>query len=270
MNTRRGYPLVIAPRFQLPADWARRLLVSAGIDRREGTFVPQSPWRRPSSEELSALAAPALAPDPDGAVSLFCLPLHLMQRWWGLLSRAEESGEDLLAGFPPFASEVRDFLAYKGLDVSAGAVFDLVVNEAGVAAAHWAQRGAQGAGLGLNLPSGVWGVVNMSAESVSILLVNVTPQEMLAALPGDSADGPPSTPGELASRYLSLRGDQPVLRLSLAPGEGVRLPAHETIVGRCTLDQEDPDVTLLIRGVARTHKGPRERVRRAVPLAVLA
>jgi hypothetical protein len=261
MNTRTIYRWAVAPRFHLPIDWPRRLLLSDGVERREGLFFPRLPWRPPTPEELARLTVPPGAPpiDPERALSLFGLPRHLMRGWSDLLT--QELGGDRRDGFARFASEVCDFLTFKGLEVSAGAV-DLVVCAAGQAATHWDGEGRHGAGLGLSLPSWVWGVINLGEEPASLVAVAATPDEMRAALPDHSPEE------EMARRFLACRSEQPVVRLSLARGEGVRLPAAGLIVGGCTLGCDGPDVLLLLRQVTRPSRPDRGTGRRAVPLPV--
>jgi hypothetical protein len=138
---------------------------------------------------------------------LLVLPAHLRTAFWDLLARAPEFGAVPPEGFGTFVADTARFLAFKQLPVPAGAVFDLVVTRPGPAPSL--------------ATAALWGLINLGEGAASVVFLNVPAGEVPAA-------------------------DYPPVRLQLAPGEGVRVPAGILIgMGECERDQ--PDVLLLIR-----------------------
>jgi hypothetical protein len=263
MNLTRGYSLVVAPFFHLPVDWSGRLLVGAGVEEEQGRFVPRPPWRAPTAAELAALSPDLVEPqreDFERCLCLFALPLHLQSVWWDLLENTQVTGPARLDGFDAFVREVAGLLAFKGLAVPDGALFDLVASKPGQRSIRYSAGGAWPEGLAFDLsprtpwPLGqqrrqarLWGGINLGDEAVSVVLVNLSAQQTLDQLAERCADLPPAaTLGELAERFLSHIPDYPPLRLRVEPGEGYRLPAGGILVDACTLDMEGPAALLLI------------------------
>ena len=262
MNLTHGYRLVVAPFFHQSIDWPSRLLVSGGIEKEQGLFVPRSPWRAPTAAEMAALSPdPAAAPreDFERCLCLFALPLHLQSAWWDLVEKALAAGTGRLEGFDAFVREVVGLLAFKGLAVPDGALFDLVASKPGQRSIRWNAGGARPEGLAFDLspqaawPLGqkrrqarLWGGINLGDEAVSVVLVNLTAGQIHDQLAQRCAGLPPAaTLGELAERFLTSLPDYPPVRLRVEPGEGYRLPAGGILVDACTLDLEGPAALLL-------------------------
>jgi hypothetical protein len=202
---------VAAPYFHLDIDWSARLSLGAGVESTPQGPVARPPWRPASAEELVALVLDPTRPitreELSGCLCLFVVPVHLRSGFWDLLARATESGAVPAEGFGAFVAETARFLAFKQLPVPAGAVFDLVVTRPGPA-----PRLATTA---------LWGLINLGEDPASVVFLSAPVGEIPAA-------------------------DYPPVRLSLGPGEGVRIPAG-ILLGTDGFEREQPDVLLLIR-----------------------
>ena len=156
--------------------------------------------------------------------------------------------------------EVVGLLAFKGLAVPDGALFDLVASKPEQRSIRWNAGGARPEGLAFDLsprtawPLGrgrrqarLWGGINLGDEAVSVVLVNLAAGQIHDQLAQRSAGLPPAaTLGELAERFLTSVPDYPPVRLRVEPGEGYCLPAGGIVVDACTPDMEGPAVLLLI------------------------
>jgi hypothetical protein len=245
MNLLPGYPLVVAPFFHLNADWPARLLVSAGVAKEQGRFVPRPPWRAPTADEMAVLVpdfVPANQEELDGGLSLFALPEHLQSTWWDIVARS-------LQGFDAFVRDVAELLAFKGLAVPEGAHFDLVASKPGQPSLGWNAAGTRPEGLAFDQSreGRVWGGINLGDEAVSVVLVNLAAKQMHDLLAGRFPDVPAAANlDELGERFLTHLPDYPPVRLCIEPGEGYRLPAG-ILVDACTLDATEPALLLMIR-----------------------
>src|SRR5262245_18143312 len=262
MNLRHGHPLVVAPFFHQPIDWPSRLLVSGGVEAEQGRFVARPPWRAPTAAEMAVLSpnsAAAHREDFERCLCLFALPLHLQSAWWDLVAKAQAAGTARLESFDTFVGEVAGLLAFKGLAVPDGALFDLVASKPGQGSIRWNAGGARPEGLAFDLspqtswPLGqerrharLWGGINLGDEAVSVVLLNLAAGQIHDQLAQRCAGLPPAaTMGELADRFLTSLPDYPPVRLRVEPGEGYRLPAGGILVDACTLDLEGPAALLL-------------------------
>jgi hypothetical protein len=253
VTLRPGCRLVVAPSFHLPVDWPRRVLLGPGVEREGDGHVARPGWRPPDAAELALLlpgpATPIERRRLRDHLCLFRLPRHLLSAWWRVAEGADEGGR--LPGLDAFVADVAEFLAFKGLPVPEGAVFDLLVSAPGLRSVRRDGRPglafnvAAATPLPLAEEAGLWGAINLGDEAAALLFVNLTAPDLLAALE-DGGAGPPGTLGELAERFLTLRPDYPVVRLAVEPGEGVRFPAGGLLVDFCTLGRREPDVLLLV------------------------
>jgi hypothetical protein len=265
MNLQPGYRFVVAPLFELPADWPVRLMVGAGVDETDGRFFARDSWRPPTPDELRLLVR-----TPDGAtppedleacICLFRLPAHLRSEWWNVLARASGSlGEGHLPGFESFVSRVGEFLDFKGLPAREGARCDVVVSNPGQRFVHWApdpsrpgaMRGKPAPGAGRRSAEEqrwprLWGGINLGDEETSVVLINLPCRQLDAMLRRRYPDQPPpATVGDRSGHFLRSCSDYPPVRLMLGPGEGCRLPQGGLILGGCLRGKQDPDVLLLI------------------------
>jgi hypothetical protein len=265
-----GCRFIVAPHFHLPADWPRRLLLGPGVEERNGHFFPLHSWRVPTSDELSRLVWTSDGPTPeeelDGCVCLYQLPGHLHSEWWKLLAQSAGGAEHgRLPGFESFASRMAEFLAFKSIPVPEGARCDVVVTGSGQRLVDGGSETTGPAGLKCNLAPWVswpwseeqnlprlWGGVNLGDEETSVVLVNLSCQQLAAVLHSRFPDQPaPATVGELVGQFLHFCADYPLVRLILGPGEGYRLPRGGLIVGSYLEGKQEPDVLLLI-----THEPP--------------
>ena len=262
MNLMPGHWLAVAPFFHQSIDWPGRLLVSSGVEEEQRRFVPRPPWRAPTAAEMAVLSpdpGPAHREDFERCLCLFALPLHLQSAWWDLVEKALAVGAGRLEGFDAFVREVVGLLAFKGLAVPDGALFDLVASKPGQRSIRWNAGGARPEGLAFDLspqtawPLGqkrrqarLWGGINLGDEAVWLVLVNLTAGQIQDQLAQRCAGLPPAaTLGELAERFLTSLPDYPPVRLRVEPGEGYRLPAGGILVDACTLDLEGPAALLL-------------------------
>lgn len=263
MTLRPGCRVAAAPAFHLPIDRAGRLLLGTGTEREGQAFFPKPDWRPPDDREWSLLVSDP--PPPQNLADYLCLcqlPRHLLAAWERLLEQAGQTETARLDGFDHFVADVAAFLAFKGLPVPEGAVFDLLVSAPGQRSVAWA--GGQ-LGLAFNLPddssstsvsathrAGLWGGFNLGDEATSLLFINLPPRALLAEIgcgPWDRASS--RTLAELAEQFFTLRPDYPPVLLRIQPGEGFRLPADGLLVAGCTLHKNDPDLVLLVRTPTR-------------------
>jgi hypothetical protein len=263
MNLTHGHPLVVAPFFHQSVNWPSRLLVSGGVEEEQGRFVPRPPWRAPTAAELTVLSPDSTAAhreEFERCLCLFVLPLHLQSAWWDLVENAQAARTGRLEGFDTFVGEVAGLLAFKGLAVPDGALFDLVASKPGQRSIRYSAGGAWPEGLAFDLspqtawPLGekrrhprLWGGINLGDEAISVVLVNLAAGQIHEQLAQRRAGLPPAaTLGELAERFLTSLPEYPPVRLRVEPGEGYRLPVGGILVDACTLDMEGPAALLLI------------------------
>jgi hypothetical protein len=260
-----GCRFVVAPHFHLPADWARRLLVGAGINEVDGSFFAHPSWRPPTAEELAVLVEPGAeatpAVDLETCVCLFHLAGHIQSGWWHLLEQAAGVLADgRIPGFETFVSQVVDFLAFKNLAVPEGARCDVVVSNSGGNSFSARPEVDRPVGLHCTLApwtpwpgaedfgcQRLWGVINLGEEPTSVVLINLPCRHLDAELRRLYPDQPlPATVGGLVGQFLRCRSDYASLRLILGPGEGCRLPRGGLILDSYLGDKQEPDVLLLI------------------------
>jgi hypothetical protein len=265
MNLQPGCRLAVAPRFHLPADWTRRLLLGAGVTESEGHFFPEPSWRPPQTNELPLLARgpeePTSPTELAACVCLFQLAGHLRSAWWDLLEQAAEAlGDGPLPGFPSFADRVGAFLDFKGIPLPDEARCDVVVSNPGQQLVRWGPAAFRPAGLVATLapatpwPEGefqrgprLWGAINLGDAETSLVLINLSCPQLAVELGRRFADQPaPRSVGELAERFLRSCPDYPPLRLILGPGEGCRFPVDGMIFSSHRGDKQEPDVLLWI------------------------
>lgn len=258
MTLMPGFKFMVAPRFHVSGEWSSRLLIGSGVEVVNGVFVPRPEWRAPVAEELAMLLADESMHESSAAtqncVSLFRLPEHLGSDWWSLLeSSAGVIGDGRLPGFDSFASDVTEFLAFKGLTLPEGARLSVVVttadersrNNGGVlgvshtlAARPWADEASN---------YGPWGAINLGDEDSAVALINLSVGQMAEVLRGEFPDDPlPMTAGELAAHFLRSYPDYPAVLMTLAPGQGYRLPHRMTVLHGHHSDKSDSSVLLSI------------------------
>jgi hypothetical protein len=152
-------------------------------------------------------------------------------------------GGGRLPGFETFVNQVVEFLAFKGLPIPEGArceavVSDPVTSRPGELRCHLA-AGAER----------LWGGINLGEEETSVVMINLSRQQLEAELRRRFPDDVPPVPAaELAGQFLRRCSDYPAVRLILGPGDGYRLPQGGLILGGYREGKGEPDVMLLIWG----------------------
>ncbi|MFO0877971.1 MAG: hypothetical protein U0840_11510 [Gemmataceae bacterium] len=214
MMLQPGFRLAVAPFFHLDTPWAESLALGVAEPTIEG-LAALPPWREATPEERALLVLDPAQPAPReilaSCLSLFGVPGHLRSTFWTLLEQSQGTGQIDPAAFDGFAAKVAAFLAFKQLPVPAGAHFELVIRQA--------------EGNVILADSSLWGLINLGEDATSVVFLN---------LPAEQLPGP----------------TYPPIRLRLAPGQAVRLPAGmQLVVGG--LEREQPDVLLQIRLPAR-------------------
>jgi hypothetical protein len=260
-----GCTFAVAPHFELPIDWQRRLLIGTGVEKCNGSFFPRGPWRPPDAEALSRLVTGEAASNTfDGRVDVFKLPAHLCAQWWQVLERVGDDSAEAgrLPGYEAFLRQLGDLLAFKNLPIDEPANCDVVVSRPGQRSVRWDAAGGRALGLGCTVPPDtpwtllksqslwrprLWGAVNLGEEATSFVLVNLPCRIMAEVLCGDFPDrASPATLGALIEQFLCAYPDVPVVRLTLNPSEGLRLPCDAMVVDGFPQDKREPDVLLLI------------------------
>ena len=188
-----GFGLVVAPFFQLDVNWQERLTSGAGVEQTSLGLIPRSPWRAAEAEDLGVLIAspPCASEHKNDCLCLFNVPLHLRSSFWKVLARAHASGAIAAEDFNSWSAKVASFLAFKELCLPAGAVFELVMNTPGQTL--------------LRAAPSLWGLILLSEDNAGVIFLNIP-----------------------ASDVPDL--EYPPLRLELAPGEGLRVPAGYALV----------------------------------------
>jgi hypothetical protein len=265
MTLQPGCRFVVAPHFQLLADWPQRLQIGAGVEEVDGSFIPRPSWRRPTTDELAILlrtsAEPMSPEEQDTCACLFQLPRHLQSVWWHLLERAAGVlGDGRLPGFEAFVCQLTEYLAFKGFPVPEGACCDAVVSKPGQPLVHGGPDAKRPLGLpGRPAPwapgagaeelgcQQLWAVINLGDEHTSVVLVNLPYRHLEMELRRRFPDQPsPAAFGELVAQFLRSCPDYPMVRLILGPAEGCRLPRGGGIWVDPFADEQETNVVLLI------------------------
>jgi hypothetical protein len=233
MKLRPGCRFILAPHFHLTGDVQQRLLLGPGVQERDGRFLPIAAWRPPTADELAMLlpmgGAPEALPALDTAIALFQLPAHICAAWWQLLEESAQTlAEGRIDGFERFASQVGEFLAFKGLPVPAGARCAVVVRT-----------------LQHSWPR-LWACINLGDEEAAVVLLNLTCAQLDAEVRHRFPDQQTAAGGELIARFLRCCADYPTVRLMLAPGQGFLLPPDGVVLDHYAADKSEPDVLMLI------------------------
>lgn len=235
-----GCRFMDAPHFPPGAAWEQRLHIgSAAVN--DGQLYSAGTWRPPTHTELACLL-PEATTAPDAAVRVFPLPAHLRAAGWNVLEQVATS--EAASGFDAYLVQVSEFLAFKGLALPAGARGDLVLRDPARERTplRWSlppetpATAAEAAGV-----PALWGGINLGDEASAIVILNVRAAEMAAALPAPTA---PESVSDLAGRFHRAYPGYPLVRLTLAPGEGYCLPRGGVLLGGCHAGQLEIDVQL--------------------------
>lgn len=233
MSIMPGYRLGIAPHFHLPIDWSERLQLSSGLLEEDGRVVPRLPWRCPTEAELRVLIADVV--ELDSCVHLFHLPTHLE-------AQCEALFEQSMQNFGEFANQVAAYLDFKRL--SPPTTMELMMCQPGQSSTNCDV--SNGKSTGFRFTSGErharqWGRVNLGVEPASVLLINLTADQLHSQIAPSSA-----ILNDLSHRLLDANADYPAVRVQLAPGEGMRFPSTGLLVDGTTLGKEEPECWLVM------------------------
>jgi hypothetical protein len=264
-----GYRFRMAPRFATGLSWNERLQLNGGVIRSGDGFRAEPAWRPANDSERALLLAddqPAgsekAAADPwQTDVCLWTIPEHLRAKWWDLAARQVETLPSGLEGMAGFARAVADFAQFKGVPLPAECTFDVTLasrddradsttgETAEDSARRFLWRGSQAADAAAS--SRVIARINLGDQQTSLIFLNLRPQqitEMLASRPANAAlavqDENP------VSLFLQSFSTYPLVRLILAPGEGIWLPGANVVYEADCPTTSEIDVWLNLRQVA--------------------
>ena len=249
-----AYRLTVAPRFAVAPVWRERLTHSAGIAIApdSGAAHPRGAWTPLDEAALAALVDPAVTRAeslPPTHLGLILLPERLRRAWWACAERGGEGTLPPPAEFEAVFAEIAAFLRFKRLPMPERLALEVAVSAPGARSTRAAGAGSSG-GLGFGEHTSddsavhfPLGILNLGDEA-TFAVVLVRPPETLVARLGAGAAGLP--PQALASRYLSTFPDEQVLRVRLAPGEGLWLSPFGVVHDGSTEGKTDVDVVLTI------------------------
>lgn len=247
---RPGFHLGVAPRFHVSRHWSSRFEVNSGLERDAAGWFPRRDWRCATADEVAALvedepggAEPA--PRRDGGL-LFNVPRHLVDLWWKAADEIE-AGAAGGGAYERFVDDVVAFLGFKQMPLPQSCAFDVRVSRPGQRSTRLDAGGAVLHGLGFDAFDGAparrtvaW--VNLGEEDSRFVYLNL-PAASMSALIGQ---GGSSAGGDLLRRFATTRPSYPLVRLRLAPGEGLWFPDAPIVHDGDTQGKLDLDVVLTL------------------------
>lgn len=248
-----GMRIAVAPRFHVAADWAARLEVNGGLESGDSGCFPRPDWRRVDEGDIATLVqeAPAAgAALPADTGGLFTLPQHVADLWWKAAEEVE-AGSAAGGGYQRFVDESVAFLRFKQLPLPDSCSFDVRVSQAGQRSTRLDATGSRLCGLGFgslaqapHRSTIAW--VNLGDEDTHLVYLNLPAKRMreLAAASGQRLDA--ATDEELLPRFAAAVPRYPLVRLRLAPGEGLWFPAAPIVHDGDTHGKLDLDVVLTL------------------------
>ncbi len=183
--------------------------------------------------------------DPrEVSVQYFNLPRHLLEGWWQAL---EDDGIPTNRPWPAFntlVTELTAFFQYKRLPVPPGGRFDLSLgtNPSGLEIMGSNHEQA-------NASCWAWGGVNLGVDALELNVLNLTSTQWKThplAHTGTTSVSPQEIPSLNSLESTTL--DYPLLRLSLQPGEGYRLPSPPPMIYKLTAADGAEPMMLYISG----------------------
>ena len=256
MSPEPTYRLTVAPRFAVTSFWRERLAHNRGvtIEAGSGCAQPREGWAALDDTELASLVDPEAGREvalPPTHLGLMQVPERLRRAWWAC---AERGGSAADADFEPVFVEMAEFLRFKGLPLPERVHLEVAVSAPGLRSTR---VGADGAPLGLGFgdrpatadaPGRVpLGLVNLGDEASFVVLVAHPPQTLAARLVAAGApDVETLAPQALVACFLSAFPEEPLLRVRLAPGEGLWLSPFGVVHDGWTQDKKDVDVVLSV------------------------
>jgi hypothetical protein len=237
-NLEPGIRIVSAPRFHTVRPWSERLRVNSGVVIEADHIVCRDDWRPPSEAEATLLTA--AEGDRAAALALFNIPQRLHALWWQLAAAEPHASAEGPPAFPKFAGEVIEYLQFKGLPLPPASTLEVILHAPGQPPT-WPLTGGMAAALSL---SGVLGTVNLSDEESALVFLNQGESELAAR-----SSGAPATTSflERARTFLAGNSAYPLIRITLAPGEGIWLLRPALLTDADTRGRVEVDVQLVIR-----------------------
>jgi hypothetical protein len=223
-----------------PWDLAAHVSLHDGVRQERGRLVPAGPARPATAEECALLDAAAAAQAP--ALEVFTTPDLLRDHFWSLDPDELPGGA---AGTEPskawlgFAGDVREFLKQVRAPLTPAHALVLTVREAG-SGELWTEgpgrtllerdRGDGSVAVEAQMFAAH---VNLGDEPTSAVFFNVPLAGMAALLKAEGATVPPRDGLALVKAFTERFPRCPLVRLALAPGEGVFVPlvgiAHDLV-----------------------------------------
>ena len=252
MQLRAGFTFTVAARFYSDRSWVERLEINGGVQSNLDGVFPRQDWRRLTSGERAILvaeeprsgSAAALAP---AEVSVFTVPEHLRDGWW-VVAEDVGSPEGNAAEYERFVVATLEFLNFKALPLPERCRFDLVARAPGQDATRIDDAGRR-LGVSPDSRSGshdrLVAAINLGDELSHLTVLNLGLREMRAMLDESSAEA--RAIDETSRLFFSDFPTYPLVRVGLAPCEGLWLPESAIVWHGDTRGKQEPDIVLLIR-----------------------
>jgi len=208
----RGIRLQVLPHFRSTLLSDARIAVSDGVRANDDGILPCEPWHPATPEELLQLTSAHAEADRE-CIGLLEISKGLLERWWEAAEDVAQPGAEPSPSYERFVAEVAEFLAFKGLALSAGEQVSVEMSEA---PAEIAFR------LGGNTGPDDWLThINLGEDPIGFAFLDASP------VPGARA-----------------------VRLALPPRAGVRFRPRQILGGRIPLHSNSPELVLKITAPA--------------------
>jgi hypothetical protein len=264
----RLYRFAVAPRFAPARGWPGRIARNGGVERERGTgrALPRDDWTPLDAAALATVVTEAPGRDavlPPTHLGLLEIPERLRRAWW---MQAERSGmaSGSSPGFEKVFSEYAEFLHFKRLPLPERVRFEVTVSAPGLSSTRCEPDGvAAGLGFGDRPPVAGTpgcqpiGLVNLGDEATFVVLLDLPPVTLAARLEAAShLDVRALAPCALVARYLDAFPGEALLRVRLAPAEGLWLSPFGVVHDGWTHGKRDLDVMLRVGGELLRSPGP--------------
>ena len=248
-----AYRLTVAPRFAVTPAWRERLAASEGvaIDEATGAAHPRGPWTPLDDAAVAALVDADAARAtilPPTHLGLIQLPDRLRRAWWACAERGSDGALPPPAEFEPVFAEIVGFLRFKRLPLPDRVTLEVAVSAPGLRSTRPRSDDApDGLGFGERVATNDRqsasrsAMLNLGDEETFVVVLPLPPQTLAARLAAGEL-----SPQALASRYLATFPDERLLRVRLAPGEGLWLSPFGVVHDGSTEGKTDVDVVLAV------------------------
>jgi hypothetical protein len=238
---------VLAPRFALKQGLEGRLECNGGSEWNGNAFFAKGDWRPLEASELALVEGKAPGRDEVPSpmdLALLEIPEQLRSEWWAEAERGAEEAP-AAAAFQGVLGKVVDFLRFKRVPLPERLNLSVAVNAPGLPSTRMERPGVS-RGLGVEVPGGdaapsqALACINLGDEA-SFVVVLELPLPALARSLGGPAK---ASAGTLVSRYLGAFPGQRLLKVRLAPCEGLWLSPLGVVHDGWTVGKQDLDVML--------------------------